>query len=163
MFAPRLAALSAACFATVCAGGAIAHSYKAAGLAIGHPWSRETAPGQSVGGGFLTVANPGKTDDRLIAVASPIAAQVQLHTMTMDGGVMRMREVTGGLTVPAGGTLELKPGGYHIMFIGLKKPLKAGERVPATLTFQRAGKVQVAFAVQPATSAGPMEMPHAGH
>ncbi|GHD04009.1 copper chaperone PCu(A)C [Novosphingobium pokkalii] len=167
MSSTRFAALYAACLTPLCAivfaSDAIAHSYQVSGLAIGHPWSRETAPGQSVGGGFLTVTNRGKTDDRLIAVTSPVAAQVQLHTMTMDGGVMRMREVTGGLAVPAGGTLELKPGGYHIMFIGLKKSLKAGERVPATLTFQRAGTVQVAFAVQPATSTGPMEMPHAGH
>lgn len=148
------------------AAAVLAHGYKAGTLSIAHPWSRQTAPGQTVGGGYLVVTNAGAKDDRLVAVSSPTATQVQLHTMSMDGGVMRMREVTGGLTVPAHGTLELKPGGYHVMFIGLKAPFKLGAKVPATLTFQRAGKVQVEFAVEPITSTGPapaMEHGHAGH
>ena len=144
----------------------LAHGYKAGALSIAHPWSRQTAPGQTVGGGFFVVTNNGAKDDKLVSVTSPIATEVQLHTMSMDGGVMRMRQVIGGLTVPAHGKLELKPGGLHVMFLGLKAPLALGTKVPATLTFQRAGKVQVEFAVEPITSTGPapaMEHGHAGH
>jgi hypothetical protein len=133
----------------------LAHGYKAGALTIAHPWSRQTAPGQTVGGGFLVVTNSGAKDDKLILVTSPAATEVQLHTMSMDGGVMRMRQVTDGLTVPAHGKLELKPGGFHVMFLGLKAPLTLGKKVPATLTFQRAGKVTVEFAVEPITSTGP--------
>lgn len=145
------------------AGTSLAHGYQAGSLAIQHPWSRETAAGQAVGGGFLTIANPGAAEDRLLSGTSPVAAEVQLHTMTMDGGVMRMRQVKGGIAVPAKGRLELKPGGYHIMFIGLKQQLRQGERFPVTLRFKRAGTVTVQFAVQPVGSAGPVEGGHAGH
>lgn len=145
----------------------LAHGYTAGALFIAHPWSRQTAPGQTVGGGFLVVTNSGAKDDRLLSVTSPVAPQVQLHTMSLDGGVMRMREVTGGLLVPAHGKLELKPGGFHVMFIGLKAPLQLGTKVPATLTFQRAGKVAVEFAVEAITYTGPSAAPaehgHAGH
>lgn len=146
----------------------LAHGYKAGAISIAHPWSRQTAPGQTVGGGFLVVTNAGGKEDRLISATSPAAAEVQLHTMSMDGGVMRMRQVTDGLPVPAHGKLELKPGGFHVMFIGLKAPLKLGAKVPATLTFKRAGKVKVAFAVEAITYTGPSAAPamdhsHAGH
>jgi copper(I)-binding protein len=146
----------------------LAHGFKVGALSIAHPWSRQTAPGQTVGGGFLVVTNAGDKEDRLIAVASPAATQVQLHTMSMEGGVMRMREVTDGLPVPAHGKLELKPGGFHIMFIGLKAPFQLGAKIPATLTFKRAGKVKVAFAVEAVTYTGPAAAPamdhsHAGH
>lgn len=145
------------------ASAALAHGYQAGRLAIQHPWSRETAVGQSVGGGFMTITNKGAAEDRLVSGTSPVAAEVQLHTMTMDGGVMRMRQVEGGIAVPAKDTLELKPGSYHIMFMGLKRQLRQGERFPVTLRFQRAGSVTVQFAVQPVTSTGPMESGRAGH
>lgn len=117
-------------------------------LSITHSWTRQTAPGQSVGGGFMTIANRGKAADRLVAASSPASTRVELHTMSMEGGVMRMRQVTGGLDVPAGGKLELKPGAYHLMLIGLKKPLVRGTTVPVTLQFQRAGKVTVQLRVE---------------
>jgi hypothetical protein len=145
------------------ASAALAHGYQNGNLTIQHPWSRETAPGQAVGGGFMTITNKGASEDRLVSGTSPVAAEVQLHTMTMDGGVMRMRQVEGGIAVPARGALELKPGSYHIMFMGLKRQLRQGERFPVTLRFQRAGRVTVQFAVQPVTSTGPMESGHAGH
>jgi copper(I)-binding protein len=146
----------------------LAHGYKAGAISIAHPWSRQTAPGQTVGGGFLVAANADDKEDRLVSVTSPAAAEVQLHSMAMDGGVMRMRHVTGGLPVQAHGKLELKPGGFHVMFIGLKAPLKLGAKIPATLTFTRAGKVKVEFAVEPISSTGPAAAPavdhsHAGH
>lgn len=143
------------------AGTALAHQHQIGNLTIQQPWSRETAPGQAVGGGFMTIANKGAVEDRLISGTSPVAAEVQLHTMAMDGGVMRMRQVEGGIAVPARGMLELKPGSYHIMFMGLKRPLRRGERLPVTLRFQRAGNVTVQVAVQPVTSTGPMESGHA--
>ena len=145
------------------ASAAAAHGYRSGALSIQHPWSRETAVGQAVGGGFLTITNSGAREDRLISGTTPVAAEVQLHTMTMDGGIMRMRQVTDGIAVPAKGSVELKPGGYHIMFMGLKRQLRQGERFPVTLRFQRARSVVVQFAVQPVGSTGPMEGGHAGH
>ena len=114
-------------------------------------------------GGFLTVVNDGDVDDRLLRVDSDVAQRVEIHEMHNDAGVMRMRQVTGGLAIPAGGTLELKPGGYHIMFMGLKKPFKQGDMIPATLVFARQGKVAVRFKVQPIASTAPMEGGHGGH
>ena len=145
------------------ASAALAQGYPIGKLSVQHPWSRETAAGQAVGGGFMTITNKGASEDRLVSGTSPVATEVQLHTMSMEGGVMRMRQVEGGIAVPAKGTLELKPGSYHIMFMGLKRQLRQGERFPVTLRFQRAGKVTVQFVVQPITSTGPMESGHAGH
>ena len=142
---------------------ALAQAGQSGGLAVQHAWSRETAAGQSVGGGFMTITNSAATADRLLSGTSPVAAEVQLHTMSMDGGIMRMRRVEGGIAVPAKGTLELKPGSYHIMFMGLKRPLRKGERFPVTLRFQRAGNVTVQVSVLPVTSSGPMDSGHAGH
>lgn len=141
----------------------LAHSFTVGKIAIGHPWTRETAATQSVGGGFLTIRNNGKMADRLVSASSPSAAEVQIHTMSMDGGVMKMRQLKDGIAIPAGASIELKPGGQHIMFIGLKKPFKQGTKIPATLKFARAGSVQVSFAVQPVGATSPMEAGHAGH
>ena len=158
---PKALALGA--IVSLTASAAMAHGYRSGALSIQHPWSRETAVGQAVGGGFLTITNSGDREDRLISGTTPVATEVQLHTMTMDGGVMRMRQVTGGIVVPTKGSVELKPGGYHIMFMGLRRQLRQGERFPVTLRFQRARSVTVQFAVQPVTSTGPMESSHAGH
>ncbi|MFN3748538.1 MAG: copper chaperone PCu(A)C [Sphingorhabdus sp.] len=141
----------------------LAHSFTVGQIAIGHPWTRETAATQSVGGGFLTIRNNGKMADRLVSASSPSAAEVQIHTMSMDGGVMKMRQLKDGIAIPAGASIDLKPGGQHIMFIGLKKPFKQGTKIPATLKFTRAGSVQVSFVVQPVGSTSPMEAGHAGH
>lgn len=138
----------------------LAADYRLGPLTVSNPWSRETAPAQTVGGGFVTILNGGKVEDRLVAASSPVAGEVQLHTMSMDGGIMRMRQLQGGIPVPAGGRVELRPGGLHLMFIGLKRPLRQGERIPVTLRFQRAGQVTVRFAVQPIASSGPMETDH---
>lgn len=156
-------ALALGVVASLTASAAVAHGYRSGALSIQHPWSRETAVGQAVGGGFLTIANGGTRDDRLLSGTSPVAAEIQFHTMTMGGGVMRMRQVTDGIAVPAKGAVELKPGGYHIMFMGLRRQLRQGDRFPVTLRFQRAGNVTVQFAVQPVGSVSPMEAEHAGH
>lgn len=158
---PKALALAASIGLTATA--AMAHGYRAGLLSIQHPWSRETAVGQAVGGGFLTIANSGTREDRLLSGTTPVAAEVQLHTMTMDGGIMQMRQVRDGIAIPARGSVELKPGGYHVMFMGLKRQLRPGERVPVTLRFHRAGNVTIQFAVQPVSATGPMEGGHAGH
>ena len=115
-------------------------------LKIENPWTRATAPGAAVGGGFATIRNSGKSADRLLGASSPVSAATELHDMAMVGDVMKMREVK-GVVVPAGGVLELKPGGHHLMFINLKAPLKQGDKVPVTLKFEKAGEVKVELVV----------------
>jgi copper(I)-binding protein len=151
---------SVALFAAAAATPLLAQSVTAGQLVIDHPWSRQTAPGQKVGGGFLTITNKGKADDRLISASSPVAGEVQLHTMSMDGGVMRMRQLKDGISIPAGKSVALKPGGLHIMFIGLKRPFALGETIPVTLRFQRQGAVTVRFKVEPVGATGPSEKRH---
>jgi len=135
--------LSALLFATP----SFAQEYKLGSIEVQHPWSRATPTTAPSAGGFLTVVNKGDGPDRLVAVQSPAADQVQIHEMKMDGNVMRMRELDNGIALPAGQTVELKPGGSHVMFIGLKAPFAKGQKVPATLVFEKAGKVDVEFLV----------------
>jgi len=122
------------------------HAVARQAIAVTNAWARETAPAQVNGGGFLTITNKGQAD-RLVSASSTVAPTVQLHTMSMDGGVMRMRELPDGIPVPAQSVVELKPGGMHIMFIGLKAPLKPGQSVALTLRFEKAGVVKVAMPV----------------
>jgi copper(I)-binding protein len=126
---------------------ALAHSYKLGSLEIGHPWARATPPTAPTGGAFLTITNTGTTADRLVSVRSPAADAVQVHEMKMEGNVMRMREISGGLEIPPGATVTLAPGGLHIMMMGLKAPFKQGEKVPVTLVFEKAGSIEIALAV----------------
>lgn len=118
-------------------------------LTIRDASARATVPSQPAGGGYLTIQNGGGGADRLVGAASEVAREVQLHSMQMDGDVMRMRQVD-GIDVPAGQTVALKPGGLHLMFMGLKSPLVAGTRIPLTLRFEKAGEVQLEMQVQPA-------------
>jgi len=118
-----------------------------ADIRVEQPYARATVPGQMAGGGYLQLQNTGKAADRLLSVSTGVSASAELHTMSMDGDVMRMREVD-GIDVPAGQKVELKPGGLHIMFMGLKAPLKAGDSFPATLKFQKAGDVKVTVTVR---------------
>ena len=113
---------------------------------IEKPWTRATAPGAQVAGGYMTIRNRGPAADRLVGASSPAAAAVELHVHINEGGVMKMRQVP-GYEVPAGGAFELKPGGAHLMFIDIKRPLKAGEKVPVKLRFEKAGEVSAEFQV----------------
>jgi copper(I)-binding protein len=140
--------------------GAFAHEFKLGDLEIDHPWSRATPPGAQVAGGYFTVVNHGGEADRLVSVTSDISAKAEVHEMAVKDGVMTMRPVEGGLEIPAGGKLELKPGGYHLMLMGLKHPAKQGESFPATLTFEKAGSVTVEFQVDAMGAGGAMEMDH---
>jgi periplasmic copper chaperone A len=115
-------------------------------IKIEHAYTRATMPGQQVAGGFMKIENKSGPADQLVSVSSPIAGEVQLHEMSMEGNVMKMRQVQ-GISVPAGGAVELKPGGLHIMFINIKAPLTAGETVPVKLKFAKAGEVELKMPV----------------
>jgi copper(I)-binding protein len=138
----------AAGFLLFAAHGALAHEYKAGELKIEHPWTRMTPAGAKVGGGYMTIDNHGTAPDRLVAVTAAVAERVEIHQMSEKDGVMTMRMIEGGVEVPANGKLAFAPGGYHLMLMGLKQPLKQGERIKGTLTFAKAGTVAVEFKVE---------------
>lgn len=140
---------------------ASAHGFQLGAIEIGHPWARSTAPGQAAGGGFLKLKNGGATADRLVAASAAVADRVELHSMKMEGDVMRMRQVD-GIDLPAGGSVALEPGGLHLMFLGLKQPLAAGSRFPLKLQFEKAGEVTVEVHVE-AAGAAPRKDGHAAH
>lgn len=119
-------------------------------LTLSAPFARATLPNAPVAGGFLTITNNGARDDRLVAVrADDVAGRAELHEMTMEGDVMKMRQLADGLPIPAGQTVELKPGGYHIMFMDLKAPLVEGTTINVTLVFEKGEEVELPFAVGP--------------
>jgi hypothetical protein len=113
---------------------------------IDKAWSRATAPGAKVAAGYMVIRNKAASADRLIGASSPAAARMETHVTMRDGDIMRMREVK-GYDIPAGGSFELKPGGAHLMFVDIKQPFKEGERIRATLRFEKAGEVNVEFHV----------------
>lgn len=134
-------------------------------IVIHQPWSRATPGGAQVGGGYLTIENHGSAADRLTGGSFSASSGFELHSMTMDGGVMKMRPA-GPLEIPPGKSVTLDPSGLHIMFIGLKRGLNKGETVPGTLTFEYASTAKVDFAVGGIADKGPggAEAPaHAGH
>jgi copper(I)-binding protein len=144
---------------------ALADEVKVGDLVVAHLWARATPTGARTGAGYLTVENHGQADDRLVGVTSPAAAKAELHLMSMDGGVMRMRPAQGGIAIAAGKSVTLAPNGYHIMLMGLNAPLKQGDKVAMTLMFEKAGKLDVELDVQaigaPAPAGGqpsPMKM-----
>jgi copper(I)-binding protein len=138
-----------------------AHEFKVGDLEIEHPWSRATPVGAKVAGGYFTIINKGSSPDRLLSISSDVSEKAELHQMGVKDGVMTMRPVEGGLDIPAGGKVALAPGGYHLMFIGLKRQPKQGEKFAATLTFEKAGTVNVEFAVEGMGETGGMDMDHA--
>jgi copper(I)-binding protein len=122
-------------------------------------WARPTVAGQAGGGAFLRITG-GSTPDRLLSASAGVAREVELHTMEMEGNVMRMRPISGGIEVPAGKTVELKPGGSHVMLLGLTQTLKSGARFPMTLRFEKAGEVKVDVGVMLQSPAGPAAAEH---
>ena len=137
-------ALAAAQFA---AAGAEAADYDVGSIHIAQPWARATPKGASSGAGYMTVTNNGTTPDRLSCVSTDAAAKCQIHTMTMEGGVMKMRPVEDGLEIKPGETVMLKPSSLHVMFVDLKHPLEQGKMVEATFKFEKAGTVDVEFPI----------------
>jgi copper(I)-binding protein len=139
--------------------GAQARDYKVGSIDIAEPWSRATPKGASVAAGYMKITNKGTTADRLISGSSDIAPTFEVHEMSMDNGVAKMRPVKGGLEIKPGETVELKPGSFHVMFVGLKKPLMAGEHVNATLVFEKAGAINVEYDVRAMGAGTGKDMP----
>ena len=139
----------AALFSIPLASTAFAHDYKVGGLQSGHPWARATPNGASVGGGYLKITNTGTTPDRLVSGTSAVSGRFEVHEMSMDNGVMKMRLLKDGIEIKPGETVELKPGGFHIMMLDLKEPIKEGARVKGTLVFEKAGSVDIEYAIVP--------------
>jgi copper(I)-binding protein len=145
-----------ALFAVVAfAAPAFAHEVEVGSLELTDLWTRATPPGAPTGAGFLTITNKGSEADTLIAVSTPAAEIGELHTMEVKDGVMTMHPVEGGIAIPAGSTVSLAPGGLHLMFIKLKEPFVEGGKLPATLTFAKAGAVDTFLHIMPVGSKGP--------
>ena len=138
----------------VLGGWVLAETYSAGGLQIGNPWARATPSGASVGAGYLTITNTGKQSDRLVGGTALPAARFEVHATVVEQGVAKMRPVE-GLEIKPGETIELRPGGMHVMFMGLREPLRQGQRVRGTLVFEKAGKIEIEFSVQPVGAPAP--------
>lgn len=125
-----------------------AHEYQAGKLRIEHPWARATPPVATVGAAYLTIKNNGDEADALIGASSPeIAEHIEFHRHTQENGMMRMRPVA-KVEIPPGGVAMLRPHGYHMMLFDLRRPLKPGDELPVTLTFERAGTIEVRVKVE---------------
>jgi hypothetical protein len=135
-------------------------TFKVGDITVASPWTRATPGGAKVAGGYLNISNNGAAADKLVGGATDIAGRVEVHEMSMNNGVMQMRPLDAGLELKAGQTVELKPGGHHVMFLDLKRQLKEGDTVNATLQFEKAGKVDVTFKVGPV---GGASAPHSHH
>lgn len=152
----RIALIAAVAATLLSAVAVAAEPLKVGDLELTGLWARATPPGAVVAGGFMTITNTGTSGDTLVGVASPVAGIGEVHEMKVEDGVMTMRPLDGGLPIPAGGTVTLAPGGYHIMLVDLKAPLVKGEDVPVTLTFAKAGSVETTLHVAPIGAPGPV-------
>lgn len=152
----RSAALAVALAAGIAAAPAIAEpaAVTAKGVTVGQAWTRATPGGAKVGAAFLTITAAKGAGDKLLSASSPAAARVELHTHTMDDGIMRMRRVE-SIAVPDGGTVLLQPGGFHIMLIDLAAPLKQGEAIKLGLKFEKAGEVSLDVPIEAIAAKGP--------
>jgi copper(I)-binding protein len=152
----------AVAFAALLAAPAGAEEVKAGDLVITQAWSRATPGGAKVAGGYLTIENKGSAADRLIGGAVDVAARVEVHEMSMKDGVMIMRQLDKGLAIEPGKTVKLAPGGYHLMLMDLRSPLKQGDKLPVTLEFEKAGKVKLSLDVQGVGAQAPAGAGHSG-
>ena len=144
----------------VCVAHASAQQVKAGDLVLDHAWAKATPAGAKVGGGFLTIENKGPTPDKLMGASSPAAGKIEVHETAMNNGVATMRPVKGGLSIAPGQSVTLAPGGFHLMMMELKGPLKKGDKVPMTLTFEKAGDVKVTFDIQSVGAKSSDQMDH---
>ena len=143
-------------FTMVLAGSSSrAEDVKAGDIVISQAWSRATPNGAKIGAGYLTIENKGSAADKLVGVTGDVSSRIEVHEMSMNNGVMRMRPVDGGVTIDPGKTVKLAPNGYHLMIMDLKGPLKQGDKLPLTLQFEKAGKVAVTLDVQGVGAQGP--------
>ncbi len=150
----RSSALALALALSAAAAPALAQEFKAGDVTIDKAWTRATPKGADAGAGYLVIHNNGATPDKLIGGSADFAA-VEVHEMKMENGVMKMRELKDGLNIPAHGAIRLAPGGHHVMFTHLTKPLDKGETVKATLTFEHGGSVAVEFPVEAVGAGAP--------
>lgn len=132
-----------------------AADYDVGSIHIVQPWARATPKGASSGAAYMTITNNGKTPDRVNCMSSDVSAKCQIHTMTMDNGIMKMRPVEGGLEIKPGETVMLKPSSFHVMLVDLKHPLEQGKTVKATLKFDNAGTIDVEFPIAAIGAAAP--------
>jgi hypothetical protein len=159
---------AAAWYAALASPAAAAGDYDVGSIHISQPWSRATPKGAASGAGYMTLTNKGAAPEKVSCVSDDASAQCQIHSMTMEGGVMKMRPVEGGLEIKPGESVTLKPGGYHMMFLDLKHPLEQGKTVKATLKFDHAGTIDVDYPVlaigapAPSASAGGSMMQGSG-
>ncbi len=144
------------------AANAQAKDFDVGSIHISQPWARATPKGASSGAAYMTITNNGKTPDRVACVSSDASAQCQIHTMTMDNGVMMMRPVEGGLEIKPGETVTLRPSSFHIMLVNLKHPLEAGNTLTATLKFDNAGTIDVQYPIAAIGAAAPGTPPGGG-
>jgi periplasmic copper chaperone A len=144
-------------------GAASALDYKVGALEIDSPWSRAVPKGAKVAAGYMKIKNTGAEPDRLVSVSTSVSGGSMIHEMTMDNGVMKMRPLPSGLEIKPGETVELKPSSFHIMMTDLKQPIQRGKPFKATLKFEKAGEVDVDFAVEAAgatSAAAPADHAH---
>jgi periplasmic copper chaperone A len=164
----KSASLILAAALVLIAAPGLAQTYKVGAIEIEQPWARATPKGATIGAGYMKITNSGTEPDRLLGGSVAFARRFEVHSMTMEQGVMKMREVKDGLEIKPGETVELKPGGYHVMFVDLKEPLKPGEDVSVTLKFAKAGTIDVKYPVEAIGASGPahgmnMKMDKTGH
>ncbi len=156
-----LACAGTAAFVALAATSAPLAQQKAGALVIEAPWTRATPGSAKVAGGFVKITNTGTAPDRLIGGTLPLAEAVEVHEMSMTDGIMKMRRLEKGLEIRPGKSIELKPGGHHLMFMGLKEGLKAGGTIKGTLVFEKAGTVSVDYKIAP-IGAAPAAPKHGG-
>ena len=142
-----------------CASMALAQQATGNGIEVVHAWARATPGRTQTGAAYASIVNHGGAPDRLIAVSSPVAEKADLHEDKLDNGIMKMRPLD-ALTIAPGHSTELKPGGDHIMLMGLKQPLRQGESFPMVLTFEKAGAVKVMVNVEKPGAMGAPSMDH---
>jgi periplasmic copper chaperone A len=145
---------------SIWAGDALAADYSVGSIAVGNPWTRATPRGATVAGGYMTISNKGSAPDRLLGGSVAVAGRFEVHSMVMEQGVAKMRPVQGGLEIKPGETVELKPGSLHVMLMGLKQPLEKGQKVKGTLEFEKAGKVEIEYAVEAVGATSPASGGH---
>ena len=146
--------------AMLSAGSAHAYDYKVAGIEIDRPWSRATPRGAKVASGYVKITNTGTTPDRLVGASFALSPKSEIHEMSIDRGVMKMRELKNGVEIAPGATIELKPGSNHLMFTNLTRALAKGDRVKGTLTFEKAGAVEVEYVVEAIGATPPQHGAH---
>jgi len=142
---------------------ASALDYKVGGLEIDSPWSRAVPKGAKVAAGYMTIKNMGTETDRLVGGSTPVAGRFEIHEMSMDKGVMKMRPLSSGVEIKPGATVELKPSSFHIMMMDLKEPIERGRPFKASLMFEKAGAVDVEFAVEAVGASAAATQEHGAH